>query len=132
MPEGSAITTIDDLYAEGNTYMIGVQQGTTGDIYCTDDFGDDHVAKYLTGADAVAALVAGKIDCVIIDNNPAKAFVEANEGLTILDTDYSEEEYAIAIALDNTDLLNSINAALEELIAEGVVDEIIAKYIPVE
>ena len=132
VPEGSAITTIDDLYAEGNTYMIGVQQGTTGDIYCTDDFGDDHVAKYLTGADAVAALVAGKIDCVIIDNNPAKAFVEANEGLTILDTDYSEEEYAIAIALDNTDLLNSINAALEELIAEGVVDEIIAKYIPVE
>lgn len=132
VPEGSAITTIDDLYAEGNTYMIGVQQGTTGDIYCTDDFGDDHVAKYLTGADAVAALVTGKIDCVIIDNNPAKAFVEANEGLTILDTDYSEEEYAIAIALDNTDLLNSINAALEELIAEGVVDEIIAKYIPVE
>ena len=132
VPEGSPITSLDDLYAEDSSYMIGVQQGTTGDIYCTDDFGDDHVAKYLTGADAVAALAAGKIDCVIIDNNPAKAFVDANEGLVILDTDYSEDEYAIAVALENTDLLDSINAALEELINDGTVDAIVDKYITAE
>lgn len=126
--EGSAIQNVDDL-ADA---MIGVQQGTTGDIYCTDDFGEDHVQKFLTGADAVAALVAGKVDCVVIDNNPAKAFVEANEGLVILDTEYSVEDYAIAIALENTELLEKVNAALAELIADGTVDAIIAKYIPVD
>lgn len=132
VPEGSPITCLDDLYVEGASYTIGVQQGTTGDIYCSDDFGEDHVAKYLNGADAVAALVAGKIDCVIIDNNPAKAFVEANEGLMILDTDYSLEDYAAAIALENTDLLAAFNEALNELIEDGTVAAIIAKYIPVE
>lgn len=126
--EGSAIQTVDDLA----DVMIGVQQGTTGDIYCTGDFGEDHVQKFLTGADAVAALVAGKVDCVVIDNNPAKAFVEANEGLVILDTEYSVEDYAIAIALENTELLEKVNAALAELIADGTVDAIIAKYIPVD
>ena len=126
--EGSAIKTVDDLAG----VMIGVQQGTTGDIYCTDDFGEDHVQKYLTGADAVAALVAGKLDAVVIDNNPAKAFVEANEGLVLLDTEYSVEEYAIAIALENTELLDKVNAALEELTADGTIDAILAKYIPVE
>ena len=131
VPENSPITSLDDLYAEGASYKIGVQQGTTGDIYCTDDFGADAVSQFLTGADAVAALVAGKLDCVIIDNNPAKAFVDANEGLKLLDTDYSEEEYAIAIALENTELLDKINAALEELIADGTIAGIIAYYIPV-
>ena len=132
VPENSPITCLDDLYAEGASYKIGVQQGTTGDIYCTDDFGADAVSQFLTGADAVAALVAGKLDCVIIDNNPAKAFVDANEGLKLLDTDYSEEEYAIAIALENTELLEKVNTALEELIEDGTIAGIIAKYIPVE
>ena len=132
VPENSPITSLDDLYAEGASYKIGVQQGTTGDIYCSDDFGADAVSQFLTGADAVAALVAGKLDCVVIDNNPAKAFVEANEGLKLLDTDYSEEEYAIAVALENTELLEKINAALEELIADGTIAEIVAYYIPVE
>ena len=132
VPEGSPITCVDDLSAEGAAYLIGVQQGTTGDIYCTDDYGDDRVMKFKTGVEAVAALKAGKIDCVIIDNNPAKAFVDANEGLTILDTEYAVEDYAAAIALDNTELLNAFNAALEELIADGTVQAIIDKYIPVE
>ena len=126
--EGSAIKTVDDLAG----VMIGVQQGTTGDIYCTDDFGEDHVQKFLTGADAVAALVAGKLDAVVIDNNPAKAFVEANEGLVLLDTEYSLEEYAIAISLENTDLLEKVNAALVELTEDGTINAILAKYIPVE
>ena len=130
--EDSPIATVDDLYAEGAAYNIGVQESTTCDIYCTDDFGDEHVFKYKNGADAVAALIAGKVDCVIIDNEPAKAFVAANEGLVLLDTQYAVEDYAIAVALENTELLDKINAALEELIADGVVADIVAKYIPAE
>ncbi len=80
VPEGSAITSVDDLYAEGAATLVGVQAGTTGDIYSTDDFGADRVMKYPKGADAIQALVTGKVDCVIIDNEPAKAFVEANNG----------------------------------------------------
>jgi len=76
--EGSKIKTVDDLYAEGANYKIGVQQDTTGDIYATDDFGEDRVQRFNKGADAVQALVTGKIDCVIIDNEPAKAFVESH------------------------------------------------------
>lgn len=130
--EGSPITSVDDLYAEGAAYVVGVQEATTGDIYCTDDFGEERVAKYKAGADAVAALVAGKVDCVIIDNEPAKKFVEVNEGLAILDTEYVVEEYAIAIALDNTELLEKIDAALAELIEDGTVAEIVDKYITAE
>ena len=130
--EGSPITSVDDLYAEGASYKIGVQESTTGDIYCTDDFGDENVLKYKVGADAVAALLADKVDCVIIDNNPAKAFVEANAGLVLLDTQYAVEDYAIAIALENTELLDKVNAALEALIADGTVAAIVAKYIPAE
>ena len=130
--EGSPITSVDDLFAEGASYMIGVQEATTGDIYCCDDFGEDHVSKYKNGADAVAALVADKVDCVIIDSEPAKVFVEANEGLKILDTEYVEENYAIAIALENTELLEKINTALQELIDDGTVAGIVAKYISAE
>ncbi len=130
--EGSPITTVDDLYAEGASYKIGVQESTTGDIYCTDDFGEENVLKYKVGADAVAALLADKVDCVIIDNNPAQAFVDANDGLVLLDSQYAVEEYAIAVALDNTELLDKINAALEELIADGTVAAILARYITVE
>lgn len=129
--EGSAIKTVDDIAAlieAGEDIQIGVQIATTGDIYCTDDYGSDHVQEFNKGADAVAALVSGKIDCVIIDDNPAKAFVEVNDGLQILDTEYITEDYAIAFAKDS-ELTAEVNAALEELIADGTVQAIIDKYI---
>jgi len=130
--EGSAIASVDDLYAEGADYLIGVQTSTTGDIYATDEFGADHVMQYANGALAVAALVAGKVDCVIIDNEPAKVYVEKNEGLKILNTEFTVEEYAIAIAKENTELLDKVNTALEELIADGTVQGILDKYISTE
>ena len=130
--EDSEITCYEDLAAEGAEWKIGVQDSTTGDIYCTDEFGDERVSKYAVGADAVEALKKGKVDCVIIDNEPAKAYVEANEGLKILDSTYAEEEYAICVNLENTELLDKINAALKELIEDGTVASIIAKYIPAE
>ena len=130
--EGSEIKSVDDLYAEGATWKVGVQDATTGDIYCTDDCGEDRVSKFPVGADAVEALKTGKVDCVIIDNEPAKAYVAANEGLTILDTQYAVEDYAIAVALENTELLEKINGALKELIDDGTVKTIIEKYIPAE
>ena len=131
VPEGSEITSVDDLLADGAAYVIGVQLSTTGDIYATDDFGDDRVQRFQAGADAVAALTTGKLDCVIIDNEPAKSFVAANEGLTILDTAYTEEEYAICMA-KGSELLPDINAAIAELKADGTVASIIEKYIPAE
>ena len=132
VPNDSPITSVDDLYAEGATYLVGVQQGTTGDIYCSDDFGDERVRRYKNGPDAVLALANGSVDCVIIDNEPAKNFVEATEGLKILDTKYAEEEYAICLSLENTDLMDKINSALGELTAEGKLEEIIEKYIKPE
>ena len=129
VPEDSPIKTSDDLFADGATYKAGVQLSTTGDIYATDDLGADRVTQFQTGADAVAALVAGKVDCVIIDNEPAKSYVEANKGLKILDTEYVTEEYAICFAKDNTELLEKVNASLEKLIANGTVQKIVDKYI---
>lgn len=123
--EDSAIASVDDL-ADAK---IGVQMDTTGDIYCCDDFGDDHVTEFKTGADAVQALITDKVDCVVIDNEPAKSFVAANEGLKILETEYTVEDYAICVAKENEELLNSINAALQDLKASGKLDEIISKYI---
>ena len=130
--EDSAIASVDDLYEEGAAYIIGVQQSTTGDIYCSDDFGTDRVKKFKTGPDAVLALINGNVDCVIIDNEPAKSFVAVNDGLKILDTKYTEEDYAIAIALENKDLLDKIDDALIELEEEGKLQEIIGKYISTE
>ena len=130
--EDSEITSYEDLAKEGAAWKIGVQDSTTGDIYCTDEFGEDRVSKYAVGADAVEALKTGKVDCVIIDNEPAKAYVAANEGLKILDSAYTEEEYAICVNLENTELLDKINAALQELIEDGTVANIIAKYISAE
>ena len=78
VPEGSKIKSVDDLSADGAKYLIGTQKGTTGDIYAEDDFGAERVMKYASGNEAVQALVTGKVDCVIIDNEPAKAYVEAN------------------------------------------------------
>ena len=131
--EGSAITSVDDLFADGASTVIGVQRNTTGDLYSTWDLEDAGLAtidRYSKGADAVQALLTGKVDCVVIDNEPAKAFVEANEGLVILDTAYAVEDYAAAMNKDNTALYESVNKALEELIADGTVASIIAKYIP--
>lgn len=134
VPEDSPITTADDLTAEGANYHIGVQSGTTGDIYCTSDIQDKGlgtVEQYKNAADAVLALTSGKIDCVVIDNEPAKNFVAANEGLKILDTAYTEEDYAIAVA-KGSELTAKMNEALKELIDDGTVAAIINKYIPAE
>lgn len=128
--EGSDIKTLDDLTGK----KIGVQLATTGDIYASDTpenngFGEENVVKYNKGADAVMALKGGDVDAVIIDNEPAKAFVAANEGLTILSTEYAVEEYAIAVKKGNKELLDKVNKALAELTESGKIDEIIAKYI---
>ena len=128
VPEGSDIASVDDL--EGK--VIGVQAGTTGDIYCTDDYGQDNVKQFTNGALAVEALKNEQVDCVVIDNEPAKKFVENNEGLIILDTEYVTENYAAAFSKENTELLDSFNAALKELQEDGTVDAIIAKYIKAE
>ena len=129
VPENSAIKTVDDLYAEGAAYKVGVQLGTTGDIYATDDFGDDLVTSFTTGNEAVNALIGGDVDCVIIDNEPAKAFVANNTGLKILDTSYADEDYAACIKKGNDDLREAIDNAIEELIADGTIDNIVSKYI---
>jgi len=131
--EDSTIKTLDDLKADG-TMKYGVQQDTTGDIYASDTvenggYGNDNVIRYKTGAEAVQALKAGKVSAVIIDNEPAKSFVAANEGLRILDAEWAVEDYAICVAKDNADLLTKINTALAELEAEGKIKEIIGKYI---
>jgi len=123
--EDSEIASVDDL--EGK--MIGVQQDTTGDIYCCGDFGDENVTEFKTGADAVQALVAGKVDCVVIDNEPAKSYVEAASGLKILETEYVTEEYAICIAKENEDLLAAVNGVLKELDESGDLQKIVDKYI---
>ena len=154
--DGSSIATLDDLWNfddEGNPVSlknpdikIGVQQDTTGDIYSSSAIKDwgfndlnedesvktDRVVRYKTGAEAVAALKTGKVDCVIIDNEPAKSFVKANEGIHILegDNEYAVEDYAICVDKGNTALLEKINKALDELKADGTIDSIINKYIP--
>lgn len=124
----SEIAGPDDLAGK----KIGVQQGTTGDLYATDDFGDENIDRYPKGVDAVQALVQGKVDAVIIDNEPAKVFVGDNEGLKLLDTAYAEEEYAIAVKKGNTELLEQINTVIQELKDSGEMDSIIGKYITAE
>ena len=126
--EDSDIASLDDLKGK----QIGVQQGTTGDLYSTDDFGEESVQRFSKGADAVQALSTGKIDAVIIDNKPAQVFVDENEGLKLLETPYAEEEYAIAVKKGNTELLDAINASIANLKESGKLDEIVAKYITAE
>jgi len=128
--EGSEITDVDALI--NGDYVVGVQQGTTGDIYMTDDVGEDRIERFNKGADAVLALTNGQVDAVCIDNQPAQAFVAANDGLTILDTPYTEEDYAMCLNKENEALLNAINDALAELTEDGTIDAIIEKYIPSE
>ena len=132
VPEDSEIASIDDLLADGATYKVGTQEATTGYIYMKDDVGEERLVSYKTGNLAVANLLAGKVDCVVIDNEPAKAYVAENPGLKILDTEYVSEDYAICIAKENTELLDKVNTALEELIADGTVQSIIDKYISAE
>ena len=126
--EDSDIASVDDL--EGK--LIGTQEGTTGWDYCSEDYGDDMVIPYTNGATAVQALLDGKVDCVVIDQQPALSFVEANEGLKILETEYAVEDYAIAVSKDNTALRDAINTALNELIEDGTVQGILDKYITAE
>lgn len=109
---------------------IGVQLGTTGDLYASDYEEDGAtVVKYNKGTDAVQALKKGKVDCVVIDEQPAKAFVKKNSDLSILETPLTEEEYAICVAKENTELLAQVNEILAELEAEGTLDKIIGNYI---
>lgn len=129
VPEGSDIATVDDL---ANAELIGTQRGTTGFQYCTDDYGEEHVVAYDNGATAVQALLNGQVDCVVIDNEPAKAFVAANAGLALLDSSYTDEDYAIALQKGNTALLDAVNQAIADLQADGTFQSIVDKYIPAE
>lgn len=154
--DGSPIASLDDLFIfdengdptglKNPDIKVGVQENTTGDIYSSsavDDWGfndlnedesikTDRVVRYKTGADAVAALKAGNVDCVIIDNEPAKSFVAANDGIHILEgeNEYAVEDYAICVKKGNSQLLDQINKALDELKADGTIAAIIEKYIP--
>lgn len=126
--EDSTIASADDLTGK----KIGVQLATTGDIYATGDFGTENVEQYNKGADAVMALLNGKVDAVIIDNEPAKSYVAANKGLKIVPTEYVVEDYAACISKDNEELVAAVNKALEELKADGTLKSIVDKYIVAE
>lgn len=125
--EGSEIKTPDDLMGK----KVGVQTGTTGDIYA-DDIEEANVQRFNKGLDAVMALSQGKIDAVIIDREPSKVFVKENAGLTILDEAFTEEEYAIAIKKGNAELLDKMNSAIKELKESGELKKIVDKYITAE
>ena len=126
--EDSDIASVDDLAGK----KIGTQRGTTGYLYCSDDFGDENVVAYDNGLTAVQMLNNGQVDCVVIDNAPAKEFIAANPGLKLLDTAYVEESYAIGVGKGNTALKDAINTALEELKADGTLQAIVDKYITAE
>ena len=126
--EDSDIASVDDLAGK----KIGTQRGTTGYLYCSDDFGDENVVAYDDGLTAVQMLNNGQVDCVVIDNAPAKEFIAANPGLKLLDTAYVEEDYAIGVGKGNTELKDVINTALEELKADGTLQAIVDKYITAE
>lgn len=131
VPENSPITSPDDL---ANAQQIGTQEGTTGYYYCSSapedgGYGEDHVITYESGAVAIQSLLAGKVDCVVIDQEPAKAYVAANPGLKILETEFTIEDYAIAVQKGNDAMKTAINQALSELIADGSVQKVVDKYI---
>lgn len=128
-----AVNNDADANANANaapeSIKIGVQTNTTGDLYSTWDFGEDAVVRYDNGALAVEALKGGKVDIVIIDNEPAKAYVAANTGLKILETEYAVEDYAICFQKGDTELKDAVDGALKALIDDGSVQAIIDKYI---
>ena len=123
--EDSEIAGPEDLAEK----KIGVQQGTTGDIYTTDEFGDEFIERFNKGMEAVQALSQGKIDAVVIDDQPAKTFAKQVEGLKILETEYVEEDYAMAIKKGNDELTKKVNEAIKALKDDGTFDKIVAKYI---
>ena len=123
--ENSEVKGFDDLKGK----KVGVQTGTTGDIYVTGDLGDECVERYAKGMEAVQALSQTKIDAVVIDGEPAKKYISEVPGRKILDESYTDEEYAIAIRKGNTELLDAVNKAIGELKADGTLDAIVAKYI---
>ena len=130
--EGSDVT-MDNLGEK----MIGTQMGTTGYLYASDTpenggYGEDHVTAYENGMTAVKALLNGQVDCVIIDSAPAQEYVKANAGLTILEGSWVEEDYAIGMAKNNTELQKAINEALDKLTKNGTIQSIIDKYIKAE
>lgn len=132
--EDSDIKSIDDL---ANNKMIGTQTNTTGYLFCSapveeGGYGEKMVVAYDNGPTAVKALLDGKIDAVVIDNEPAKAFVAQNKGLKILETKFAEEDYAIGVSKDNPELLAAIDKALGELVESGKVQEIVNQYIKAE
>lgn len=127
--EGSDITTPDDLKGK----VIGVQLGTTGDLYCSDlEKEDSKVERYSKGFEAVQALLQDKVDAVVIDSEPAKVFIQQSEGLQILEESFTDEDYALVIKKGNTELLDKVNAALAKLKESGKMDEIVGKYIKAE
>jgi len=129
--DGSSIRNADDLRAAEAHFDIGVQESTTGDLYSTWYLADEGLAtihRFRRGADAVQALITGRVDCVIIDNEPARAFVAMNRGLHILETEFAVEDYAIAFARGNP-LRDAVDEVLRQLIAGGTVQRIIDKYI---
>ena len=129
--EDSPITGVDDLFGDAH-YTIGVQLATTGDLYTTWDIEDEGLGtidRYNKYSDVIMALVNGKIDCVVMDNEPAKVYVSKNPGLKILETEYIVEDYAIALNKNNSALYEQVNKALEELISDGTINTILAKYI---
>ena len=128
--DGSAIKSADDLTGK----KIGTQEATTGYLYCSASvedggYGEENVTAYTNGAMAVQALKDGKVDCVVIDSQPAQEYVKANAGLTILETPFITEDYAIGVSKNNTALTAAVNSALKELIADGTVKTIVDKYI---
>ena len=126
--EDSDIASVDDLAGK----KIGTQRGTTGYLYCSDDFGDENVVAYDDGLTAVQMLNNGQVDCVVIDNAPAKEFIAANPGLKLLDTAYVEEDYAIGVGKGNTELKDALDTALDALKADGTLQAIVDKYITAE
>src|SRR5699024_6336656 len=123
----SGIYTVDDLVGKNISVQMGKKDGTFGTEVET--AGTATVECYTKRNVAGMALKQGKIDCVIIDSQPAAKFVEVNDDLMILDEDFATEEYAICVAKDNTELTEAINGALAELTEEGIMDQIIANYI---
>lgn len=122
----AAVASVDDLAGAS----IGVQLGTTGDLEATEYEKDGAtVNRYSKGSEAIMALKADQIDCVVIDSQPAAKFVEKNDDLTILDDPFIEEEYAMCLNKDNEELLEKMNGALKELKEDGTIDAIMANYI---
>ena len=132
VPEDSEIQSVDDLFADGATYKVGVQTNTTGDIYISDDVDtlglSLEVMQFTKATDAIIALTSGKVDCFIIDDQVGKAFCAANDGIKVLETEYVVEEYAVVFPKES-ELYDDFNTALQELIDDGTVQQIIDKYI---